>query len=110
MKSKKYPNTGWGREAEAEDMEPQIEYERKQREPEEYKKTFEAAKKMQAEGKSSNDIYALLDTPPKPQFISPGGVVPQWAKVEHSVEQTMVFVRRKAVQDALATVPENPAE
>jgi hypothetical protein len=98
-----YPNTSWGREAEWEDIQAQAEPERKQRETEEYDKTYAAAKKMLEEGKKPQEIAAALDVPAEPEFMTQGGIVPQWAKVKRSVEESMVYVRQKAIADALAS-------
>lgn len=107
----KYSNTSWGREAEWEDIEAQAEPKRKEREPEEYRKTYSTAKQMLADGKTREQIIEALDTPAKPVFTTKDGSVPQWAKVDEAVEKSMVFVRRKALRDALgADIEENQNE
>ena len=96
-----YPNTSWGREAEWEDIEAQAEPRRKEREPEEYNTTFTKATEMLAAGDTPEEITSALDTPAKPAFMTENGEVPQWAKVDHAVETSMVYVRKSAIADAL---------
>jgi hypothetical protein len=100
-----YPDTSWGREAEWEDIEKKAEPRRKEREPEEFRQTYAKAKQMMADGKTPEEITAALDVPAKPEFMTSSGTVPQWAKAERAVEESMVYVRRSAIADALAGRP-----
>jgi hypothetical protein len=102
-----YPNTGWGREAEWEDIEKEAEPKRQERTPDEYRKTYGAAKQMLDEGKSREEIIASLDVPAPAVFRTEGGDVPFWAKVNHAVENSMVYVRKRAILDALGSGDES---
>ncbi len=97
-----YPNTSWGREAEWEDIENQAEPRGKEREPEEYRKTYAKAQEMLSAGNTAEEVTVALDTPAKPEFMTASGIVPQWAKVDGAVEKSMVYVRKSAIADAVA--------
>jgi len=104
-RKREYPKTGWGREAEAEDIDAQVESERRVRGTHEYQSTYDEAKRRLASGESPDNIRAALTIEPRELGPLEDGRTPFTHKVSNAVERDMFRIRRDAIEDALADRP-----
>ena len=106
-RKREYPNTGWGREAEAEDIDSHVDSERRVRGKQEYNSTYDEAKRRLESGESSEQIRAALTKEPRELGPLEDGRMPFTYKVTNAVERAMFWIRRDAIEHALTNQPPN---
>ncbi len=105
---KTYPNTGWGREAKAEDLQREEDARVRSDGPRVYTDAYDEAPKLHTQGNSEQEIFQAIDTPP--DILPPlnDGRFPFHREAHNQEERALAEIRRRAIRDALSGQPRNP--
>jgi hypothetical protein len=103
MAKRKLDTSGFDREAAADDIDKAAEYARNVEGPREYAEAYNAV--LRRKGLSDDEIRAELVKPFVPCPPLPNGIMPATFEQLNVRQKTLLEIRRKGVEDALAGKP-----